>query len=335
VRLVDEEQEIGGHVIKQSGRRFSRQAAGKMARIIFDAVAEADGAHHFDIEQRALHHALRLDDLSLALEFALPPVELFVDGLNGALFLLGGQHVVRLRVNGQAVDVAIARADFAGERVDLADGFDLAAPHFHAHGEIVVGGIDLDHVAADAERAAAQVLGAIVLNLDELAQHGFARDGLPLFEHQHHAVIGFRRADTVNAGNRCDDDHVTPLEEGARGAHAELVELVVDRGFFFDEGVAGRDVGFRLVVIVVADEVFHGVLREERFELVEKLRGEGLVVGEDDGRAVDLLDHLGHGEGLARAGDAEQHLMAVAVGDAPDELGDGFRLVAARFVVTG
>ena len=68
-----------------------------MARIIFDAVAVADGAHHFDVEHGALHDALRFDDFSLALELRLPPFELFVDALDGALALRGGQDVMRLR----------------------------------------------------------------------------------------------------------------------------------------------------------------------------------------------------------------------------------------------
>ncbi len=51
---------------------------------------------------RALHDALRFDDFPLLLEFRLPPFQFFVDGLNGALALLGGQHVVRLRINGDA-----------------------------------------------------------------------------------------------------------------------------------------------------------------------------------------------------------------------------------------
>ena len=37
--------------------------------------------------------------------------------------------------------------------------------------------------------------------------------------------------------------------------------LMVD--FFFDEEVAGGDVGFGLVVVVVGDEVFDGVVGEE------------------------------------------------------------------------
>ena len=164
----------------------------------------------------------------------------------------------------------------------------LAAPQLDAHGKIVIRRIDFDHVAADAERAAAEILSAVVLNLHQLAQHGFARDGLALFEHQHHAVVGFRRADAVDAGNRGDDDHVAALEERTRGAHAQLVEFIVDGGFFLDEGVARGDVGLRLVIIVVADEVFDGVLREEGLELVEELRGQRLVVRQHDGGAVDL-----------------------------------------------
>ena len=98
----------------------------------------------------------------------------------------------------------------------------------------------------------------------------------------------------------------------ARGGEAQLVELFVDGGFFFDVEVAGGDVGLGLVVVVVGDEVLDGVLGEEGFELVVELGGEGLVVREDEGGAVDLLDDLGHGEGLAGAGDAEQDLVLFA-----------------------
>src|SRR5262249_34767347 len=45
-------------------------------------------------------------------------------------------------------------------------------------------------------------------------------------------------------------------------------------------------------------------------------------------RPVHGLDHLGDGEGLARAGDAEQDLLAVAAPEAKDEVSDRGRLVA-------
>ena len=47
---------------------------------------------------------------------------------------------------------------------------------------------------------------------------------------------------------------------------------------------------------------------------------------------LELLDDLGHGEGLAGAGDAEQDLIFFAGGEAGDELGDGAGLVALGLV---
>ena len=92
--------------------------------------------------------------------------------------------------------------------------------------------------------------------------------------------------------------------------------------FLLDVGVGARHVGFGLVVVVVADEVLDRVVGEEALELAVELGGQRLVGGEDQRRALGLLDDLRHGEGLARAGDAEQHLVALAVRDAVDELGD-------------
>ena len=119
----------------------------------------------------------------------------------------------------------------------------------------------------------------------------------------------------------------------SRGREAQLVQLVVDGGFFFDVDVARRNVGFRLVVVVVADEVLDRVVGEERLELVIELRGQRLVVRQDQRRPSGPLDHLGHGERLAGAGDAQQHLVLFAVAHAARQLVDGGLLIAARAVV--
>ena len=161
----------------------------------------------------------------------------------------------------------------------------------------------------------------------------FATDFLAALEEKEHAVVGFGRTEAVDAGDGADDDSVSSLKETARCAEAELVQLVVDGGFFFDVEVAGRDVGLGLVVVVVGDEVLDGVVGEELFELVVKLGGEGLVVREDERGALRLLDNLGHGESFAGAGDAEQHLIFFTGGKTADELGDGAGLVALGGVV--
>ena len=114
---------------------------------------------------------------------------------------------------------------------------------------------------------------------------------------------------------------------------AHAVDLLVDRGFLLDVGVRARHVRLRLVVVVVGDEVLDGVVGEEVLELAVELRRQRLVRCEDQRRALRALDHLGHGEGLARAGDAEQNLAALFLIGAGDQLGDGRRLVALRRVL--
>ena len=88
------------------------------------------------------------------------------------------------------------------------------------------------------------------------------------------------------------------------------------------------DVGLRLVVVVVGDEILHRVIGEELPELGAQLGGQGLVVGQHQGGALDLLDDLGHGEGLARAGDAQEGLLVQTHLNAVGQRLNGLRLVA-------
>ena len=195
--------------------------------------------------------------------------------------------------------------------------------------------MDFDAVAAHAEGAAPQIFAALVLDIDQAAEQSFAGGALARLEHDEHAVVGFGRAEAVDAGNRGYDDDVAALEEGSSGAHAQPVELFVDGRFLFDIGVGGGKIGFGLVVVVVADEIFDGVLRKEIAKFVEELRGQRFVVRQHQGRAVHGGNDLGHGEGFAGAGDAEQDLVFVAAFDAAHELADGRRLVAAGLVIAG
>src|SRR5262249_45823057 len=78
---------------------------------------------------------------------------------------------------------------------------------------------------------------------------------------------------------------------------------------------------------------FDGVVRKEALELAIELGGERLVRRQDQSRALGALDHLRHGEGLARTGDAEQDLVALAEIDPGDKLVDRTRLDAFRLVV--
>ena len=225
--------------------------------------------------------------------------------------------------------------ELTGQRVELADALDLVAEQGDAPGAVLeVAGPDVDRIAAQAEGAALKGgVVAAVLQLHERAGEGVAGDAAAGLEADDHVAVGLDRADAVDAGDGGDDDDVAALEQGAGGAVPHAFDLFVDLTVFFDVGVGAGDVGFRLVVVVVADEVFDRVVGEELLHLAVELRGERLVGRQDQGRALGRLDHLGHGEGLARPGDAEQHEVAIAGADAGGQLADGLRLVAGGLVL--
>src|SRR6185503_1204994 len=62
---------------------------------------------------------------------------------------------------------------------------------------------------------------------------------------------------------------------------------------------------------------------------------ERLVVSQHEGRTVHVREHGRDREGLAAAGDAEQHLVLVPPQDPLGQLGDGARLVATCLEVAG
>ena len=218
----------------------------------------------------------------------------------------------------------------AGDGVELGDAVDLVAEELHADGPVfIVGGVQLHRVAPDAEHVALEGhVVALVPVLHQTAQQLVPIHGRAGAQGDHHAGEVVRLAQTVDAADGGHYDHVTPLQQGAGGAEPQAVDLLVGRGVLLDIGVGVGDIGLRLVVVVVGDKVLHGVFREELPELLAQLGGQRLVVGQHQRGALHLLDDLGHGVGLAGAGDALEHLFPQAQLHALGQLFDGLRLVA-------
>ena len=148
------------------------------------------------------------------------------------------------------------------------------------------------------------------------------------FHLKRHGRIGFDRTDTVNARNRCHDDDVIALDQRTRCCVAHPVDLFVYGRFFFDIGIRPCHIGFRLIVIVIGNEIFDGIVRKEVFELAVKLRRKRLVRRKNKRRTLRFLNDLRHGEGLTGAGDAEQNLCPIFVIQTADQVADRGRLVA-------
>ena len=80
----------------------------------------------------------------------------------------------------------------------------------------------------------------------------------------------------------------------------KLVNLIIDRAIFLDISIARWHIGFWLVVIVVRDEILDRILWKEFLELPIELSRQRFIVGDDQGRLIDLGNDLAHGIGLPR-----------------------------------
>ena len=152
MRLVDDDQEVVGEVVEQRVRRRPRLAAVEVARVVLDAVAEAHLAQHLHVVLGARAQAVRLEHLALGLELGQARAQLGVDRLDRRLERASLHRVVRRRVDREVVEPGV---DLARQRVEVGDRLDLVAEEADPVGRLGVGRLHLDHVAADAEPAAA------------------------------------------------------------------------------------------------------------------------------------------------------------------------------------
>ena len=213
----------------------------------------------------------------------------------------------------------------------MRDLLHLVAEERHAVRGLDVRRLDLDDVALHPE-APAPEHGVVphVLAVDELAEHLVAVELLPGLEDEHALAPLLGGAKAVDARDRRDNHDVAAREERRGRGEPQARDVVVLGRVLLDVEVGLRDVGLGLVVVVVGDEVLDRVLREELAELVAELRGERLVVRDDERRALKPLDRPRHRRGLAGAGRAQDRLEAVALRDRRGDLLDRGRLVAHR-----
>ena len=189
VRLVHHDEKVGREVVEQARRALAGAPSAERPRVVLDAGAGAHLEQHLDVEIGARLESLRLEQLPRPAQLGQPLGELRADGDDGPLDLGPLGHEVLGRIDGALLELGDR---VAGERVDLADPLDLVAPELDADGLLVVGGEDLDRVAAHAERALLEgdVVPA-VLDADQLAEDVVA-PALLATPHGHHQLRGTR-----------------------------------------------------------------------------------------------------------------------------------------------
>ncbi len=225
--------------------------------------------------------------------------------------------------------------ELPGERIDFRDAVDLVAEKFHPDGGVVrLCGKNFHHIAVHAEFVSHKIdVVPLVLDFDQLFQKL-----VPVFLHpgpqgNHHGAVIDRVAQAVNAGNAGNNNDIPPLRKGRSGRMPQLVDFVVDGGILFNIGVCRRNIGLRLVIIVVADEILDGVLREKFPKLGTELGRQRFVVGENERRAVHPRDHVRHSKRFSGARHAQQRLLFVAALQTLYQLLDRLRLIAGRLIL--
>ena len=107
--------------------------------------------------------------------------------------------------------------------------------------------------------------------------------------------------------------------------------MFVYRGIFLNKRIRAWYVGFRLIVVVVGDEVFHRVFREEFFHLTIKLRCQRFVGCQHHRWALQISNDISNGEGFPRPRHTEQSLVREAILQPLFEAANRLRLIARRF----
>src|SRR5574344_1718924 len=304
VALVDDREESFGEIVDEALRRAAGGAAGQRTRIVLDAVAVAELAHHLQVVLGPFLQSLRLEELALRLEVHEALGKLRLDpAVSGRQLVLAHHELLRRSHHRRRH----RDAPLAGQRIQRRNRVDLVSEELDADRARLIRGEDVQHVAADAERARREVIVVPdILRLDQLRNQLRARDALSGLELHRKVPVFVRLAETVDAADGRHHDHVLARDQRIRRRQPVALDLLVDRRILLDVGVRLRNVSLGLVVVVVRDEVLDRVFRKQLLQLGEELRRKRLVVGQDEGRTVPPGDQVRHREWLARTGGASQ-----------------------------
>ena len=89
----------------------------------------------------------------------------------------------------------------------------------------------------------------------------------------------------------------------------QFIYFLIDCRVFFNIGIGSWQIGFRLVIVIIADKIFHSVIRKQAFEFFIQLRSQRFVMGDNERWALNALDNIGNRKGFTRSGDTQKHLM--------------------------
>ncbi len=225
--------------------------------------------------------------------------------------------------------VIFAEDSLPAYRVDLLDALYFVFEEDDSDGGVAVCRIDLHRLSSAPEVSGLEhQVVALVVVVQKPRHESPAVPLLAYCETKNGILIVLSLSKAIYARYTGNYDDVAPLEQGLCRGKAKLLDAFVYRGILLNINVLRRHIGLRLVIIVIADEIFHRAVREKRPELAAQLRRQRLVVGDDQRGPLHPLDDLGHGKGFAAAGHAQEHLQLIPPLHALRQKIDGLGLVS-------
>ena len=262
VALVDEGDEVLRKIVYEAEWPLSCAPPVEVPGIILDAGAVAQFLDHLHVVFDPLLEAVSLMLLSDGTEILalLHHVVLYhPDGLGSAL--LGGDEDI-----GRVYDDLLGAFNgHACKRVYQLQFLDGVSEKYYAAAGIGVSQVDVYRIALYPEGSPLEVhVVAVVKGVHEAVQELVAADAHSAAEYDGVVVEVLRIADAVEAGDGGYHYHVAAArEQGGGGGEAQFLYLIVDAQVFLDVGVGHRQVGLGLVVVVVGNEILHGIVREK------------------------------------------------------------------------
>ena len=330
VGFVDDRQKILGKKVEQCKRRLTGFAAIEPSRVILDAATKPRLLNHGHIIRGAPRQPLGLQQLSFLLQLGHALLELGTNTLERRLHHTRRGHVVLGREHPHVVDILDVSAR---DPIQLRHLDQLIPFKFDAIGHGQVDRHHFHHIAAHTEGAALQLARrALKLHGDKLVHNPLASPLFALFNVQHVGLVLLGRSQRIDARHARHNDHIATCEQRLGGRMPQPVNLVVDLRFLFYVGVRARHIRLRLVVVVIGNKVFHHVIWKELPQLAAQLRGKRFVVGDDEGRALDMFNDIRDRVSLSRSRHTQQRLCLVTPNKTLDKSINGLWLITSWLV---
>ena len=195
----------------------------------------------------------------------------------------------------------------------------------------MLGRENINRIAAHTERSAHKIhVVAPILHFHQLRDNGRALLGVPLSQNQAHLRVAFRLSDPVDGRDGRNQNRVAPLKDTFGGRKAHLLDMLVDGCILFDKKISRRNIGLGLVVVVVADKVLDGIIREKIPHFRIKLSRKRFIGRHNQCGNADPGNDIGHGKGLAGPRDPEKRLSRQALFYPLSEFLNRLSLIACR-----